>query len=145
MSSHVPFLAVRPDEQFSSEVKKTAKTAKNTASAVANSLAAPSSPVAQTMDSPPPLTPAPPKVKEVSRIPANLRFPLLVVVSFGLSTLFHTLTADLTGIQLATASRAAHSSYEIGALLAWRVVGLFGGWVVGYDCMCCEETENQCD
>jgi hypothetical protein len=134
MSSHVPFLAVRPDEQFSTEIKSHKKSSSKSSigTAVANAVAA--SPVSQTMESPPPLTPAP-KVKEVSRIPRHLRFPLLCVVSFSLSTLVHTLLADVTGVQIAAASRAAHSSYEISALLGWRVLGLFLAWSVGYDCM----------
>jgi hypothetical protein len=125
MSSHVPFLAVRPDEQFSTEVKPK----KAGKSSVVNAV-----PPSQTMESPPPLTPAP-NVKEVSRIPANLRFPLLCLLSFSLSTLFHTLTADITGIQIATASRAANSNWEISALLGWRAFELFAAWSAGYDCM----------
>ena len=124
MSSHVPFLAVRPDDQFSSDVKPK----KPSKSSVANAVA-----LSQSMDSPPPLTPAP-KVKEVARIPASLRFPILCLLSFSLSTLFHTLTADITGIQLATASRAAHSPWEISVLLGWRLFGLLTAWVAGYDC-----------
>jgi hypothetical protein len=124
MSSHVPFLAVRPDDQFSSDVKPKKPSKSSAANAVA---------LSQSMDSPPPLTPAP-KVKEVARIPANLRFPVLCLLSFSLSTLFHTLTADITGIQLATASRAAHSPWEISVLLGWRLFGLLAAWVAGYDC-----------
>jgi hypothetical protein len=124
MSSHVPFLAVRPDDQFSTEVKKTAR----------NVIKPNSPPPAQPMDSPPPLTRAPPRTYAASRIPSAVRFPLLVVLSFALSTLLHTITADYAGIQLASASRSLQEPYQIGALLGWRVVEMLLAWVAGYDC-----------
>ena len=122
MSSHVPFLAVRPNDQFSTEV--TPRKAAQTNAVI------PSSP----MDSPPPLTPAPP-TRTASKIPEVIRFPLVVIVSLSLSTLLHTLTAEISGFQLATASRALTEPWQIATLLGWKVVELFVAWTAGYDCM----------
>lgn len=121
MSSHVPFLAVRPDDQFSTDVtpRKSAQ-----ANAVTPSTA---------MDSPPPLTPAP-RTYAASRIPAAIRFPLVVILSFSLSTLLHSLTAEVSGFQLATASRALNKDWQVASLLGWKVVELFTAWIAGYDC-----------
>jgi hypothetical protein len=57
-----------------------------------------------------------------------------VIFSFGLSTLLHTVTAQYSGIQLATASRSLQEPWQIGTLLGWKVVELFVAWVAGYDC-----------
>lgn len=125
MSSHVPFLAVRPDDQFSTDVKKTV------GSAVKTSAPPPSQP----MDSAPPLTPAPPRAfAATSRIPSAFRFPLLVVLSLGLSTLFRTWTSNYSGLALATASRSLQEPAQIGVLLGWKAVQLFIVWAAGYDC-----------
>ncbi|KAK5165897.1 uncharacterized protein LTR77_008821 [Saxophila tyrrhenica] len=123
MSSHVPFLTVRPDDQFSSAVKRTARdvTRSNT------------SPPQEPMDSPPHLTPAPPRTYAASRLPSAVRFPLLVMLSFSLSTLIHTFTAEWSGLQLATASRKLDDPLQIAGVLGWKVVQLGVGWVAGYD------------
>lgn len=126
MSSHVPFLAVRPDEQFSTEVKKT----------VSNAVKPNAAPPSQPTDSAPPLTPAPPKTYLASRVPPALRFPLLVLLSLGLSTLFRTWTSNYSGLELATASRSLQEPSQIGVLLGWKAVQLFIAWVAGYDCTC---------
>ena len=122
MSSHVPFLAVRPDDQFSTEIKP-----RDILSANAIDPTVP-------MDAPPPLTPAPPKTA-VARVPRHLRFPLICVISFGLSFGLHTLTSEISGYQLASASRHATENWQIGALVAWKLIELFVAWSAGYDCV----------
>ena len=121
MSSHVPFLAIRPDDQFSTDVKLRESPKTN---AVA--------PPALGMDSPPPLTPAP--RTQASRIPKAIRFPLVCILSFSLSTILHSLTAEVSGFQLATASRALNEPWQIASLLGWKVVELATAWYAGYDC-----------
>ena len=123
MASHVPFLAVRPDDQFSTEIRP------RDILAGANAID-PTVP----MDAPPPLTLAPPKTV-VSRVPRNLRFPLICLISFALSFGLHTVTSELSGYQLASASRHATENWQIGALVAWKVIELFTAWSAGYDCM----------
>lgn len=129
MSSHVPFLAVRPDDQFSTEVKRTARTSITKSSSASTNAIAP----AQPMDSPPPLTSAP-RTYAASRIPSVIRFPLLVILSFALATTLHTLAAGVHGLSLATASRSLQEPWQIGTLLGWKVLELLVAWVAGYDC-----------
>lgn len=107
MASHVPFLAVRPDDQFATDVKATT-----------------------TMDP----QPEPPMVPTVTRIPHAIRFPAVCALSLGLSVLLHSFTANITGLELATASRDATETWQVGALLGWKVVQLGSVWAAGYDC-----------
>ncbi|KAK3713072.1 hypothetical protein LTR37_008757 [Vermiconidia calcicola] len=122
MSSHVPFLAVRPDDQFDTDVKKTPR--------IPRSLRANASPSSKRMDSPPPLTP---RTYAASRIPAAIRFPLVLILSFSLSTLLHSLAAEYTGLQLASASRALDQDWQIATLVGWKVTELTTAWIAGYD------------
>ncbi len=118
MSSHVPFLAVRPDEQFSSSVRKSTRDVIKT-----------------NMDSPP-LARAPPPTYAASRLPSSVRFVLLVLLSFSLSTVLKTLAANYAGAQLALASRKVDEPWQISLFIGWKVVQLTIGWVAGYDCTC---------
>ena len=119
MASHVPFLAVRPDDQFSTEVK-----ARDFAM---DTIVAP-------IDSPPPLTRAP-RTQAASRVPVYLRLPLIIAISLGLSTLLRSFVADISGFQFAPASRdATHQPELVAALLGWKVIELSVAWVAGYDC-----------
>ena len=75
MASHVPFLAVRPDEQFSDTVK----------------------PIINAMDSPPDSPVASPAARRIapsSRVPRAIRLPAIVLISLGLNALAYTLAAD---------------------------------------------------
>ena len=124
MASHVPFLAVRPDDQFSTDVKTRDFTAHT------NAVAAP----IPAMDAPPRLTTAP-RTYAASRLPAFVRFPLVVILSFSLSSLFHSLTADFAGYQLATASRDLPEDWQVASLMGWKLTELLTAWYAGYDCM----------
>lgn len=123
MASHVPFLAVRPDDQFSTDIKTSAAATTN---AIAPSVGM------DPLDSPPALTRAPP-TQEATRLPAAIRFPLVCVLSFTLSTLLHSLTSNFSGFQLATASKDLTDSWHIGLFLGWKIVELGIGWIAGYD------------
>lgn len=111
MASHVPFLAVRPDNQFSTDIAS-----------------APSPPSA--MDS----LPEPPIAPTVTRIPHVVRFPAACALSLGLSALLHSFTSSITGLELATASRDATETWQVATLLGWKVVQLASAWMAGYDC-----------
>lgn len=115
MASHVPFLAISPDNQFSSEVARTRSVSTADKVAVA-------------MDDPSRFP------YQVSRVPSVIRFPLVVLVSLSLSTLLHTFTAEFAGFQLATASKDATENWQVGALMGWKLLELFTAWNAGYDC-----------
>ncbi|KAI9833046.1 MAG: hypothetical protein M1819_003879 [Sarea resinae] len=75
-------------------------------------------------------TPAP---LPASKLPAPLRFPLLVVFSLTLSSLLYTFAADFTAGELASVSRKLDGWGEIFGLIGWRVVELGTGWWFEYD------------
>ena len=119
MSSHVPFLAVRPDDQYSTDVK-TRDFAVTTAS---------TDPIAVAMDAVSRNTPA-----RASHLSPYIRFPLVCIISLGLSSLLYSLVSDLSGYQFATASRRLDADWQVGALVVWKVVQLGVAWTAGYDC-----------
>ncbi|KAK3322526.1 hypothetical protein B0H66DRAFT_474740 [Apodospora peruviana] len=71
-------------------------------------------------------------VSRRSRLPDPVRFALVVVLSFSLSSLVHALLGT-DGGQLATIARMSSSKYEIGMLAAWRIFELALGWFGDYD------------
>lgn len=115
MSSHVPFLALRPDDQFSAEVK-TRDFAHQ--------------PSATTMDPTELPVPAP------SRLPSFLRLPLVVVSSLTISAFAYSALADLTGLELAAVSRDLTAEWQVAAVVGWKLVSLLVAFSSGYDCTC---------
>lgn len=114
MASHVPFLAVRPNEQFDTEVKTRD---------FASHPAAPLDPTDIPMPSPP----------SPSRLPAWLRLPLVVLSSLAISAFAYSALADITGLELAKVSRDLTSEWEVAAVVAWKVVSLVLAFASGYD------------
>ena len=115
MASHVPFLAVRPNEQFDTTEVKTRDFVEE--------------PVA-TLD---PLEMEPPELPSPSRLPAWLRLPLVVVSSLSISAFAYSALADLTGLELAAVSRDLTSDNEVAAIVSWKVVSLILAFSSGYD------------
>ncbi|KAK4941727.1 hypothetical protein LTR66_014776 [Elasticomyces elasticus] len=74
-----------------------------------------------------------PRPTTVSRMPEWLKFPLVVALSLGSSTVAYSLIADLTGYQLAAVSRQVDDTARILALVAWKVLELGIAWWAGYD------------
>jgi hypothetical protein len=111
MASHVPFLAVRPNEQFDTDVK--------TRDFVETPLA--------TMDPTEAPLPSP------SRLPAWLRLPLVVVSSLTISAFAYSALADLTGLELAAVSRDLTAEWQVAAVVGWKVVSLILAFSSGYD------------
>ena len=55
-----------------------------------------------------------------SKLPAVLRFPLLVLLSLTLSSLLYSFVAEYTEGDLASVSRVLDQWWEVGALVGWR-------------------------
>lgn len=70
---------------------------------------------------------------KVSRIPAILRFPLIVLLSLTISSALHSGVKEITAGDLASVSKRVETWPEISALIGWRGVELGLAWVLGYD------------
>ncbi|KAI7116272.1 hypothetical protein KC337_g16580, partial [Hortaea werneckii] len=120
MASHVPFLAVRPDDQFSADIKT-------------RDFAAPVNDIATSSWPTTAMENAPIRAPSASRIPAPLRYALICVLSLGFSTVAYTLTAEWAGVELAAVSRDSTEEWRVVLPVAWKLVELtFAGWS-GYD------------
>lgn len=108
MASHVARLSVRPDDQFSTEVKSIDP------ASIDGALTMPSHPS--------------------TWIPAQLRFPAAVLTTFSLSSLLLTLSASVTGPELAAVSRDLTGGWQIAAMIAWKLAELGLAWYACYDC-----------
>lgn len=111
--SHLPFLAINPTDSPSSAANMDGAVAVPKSSAT--SLRAPPS-------------------HNASALPEFIRFPLAVILALGSSAGLYSVAAQLTGFELATVSRTLDEPWQIGALLAWRVVELYVAWSSGFDC-----------
>jgi hypothetical protein len=68
-----------------------------------------------------------------SQIPVTLQFPLVVVLSFSLSTLLYSLIAEIGTGELASISKHSESWLDAAGLLAWKAVLLAVCWFGGFD------------
>lgn len=107
--AHVARLSVRPDDQFSTEVKP-----RHLTNNINNIVAMPAAPS--------------------TWIPAPLRFPAAVLMTFSLSSLLLTLSAPVTGPELAAVSRNLTTGWHIAAMVVWKVAELGIAWYACYDC-----------
>jgi hypothetical protein len=55
-----------------------------------------------------------------SKLPAPIRFPLVVILSLSLSSLLHSFAAEYTAGDLASISRSLNEWWEVGGLVAWK-------------------------
>jgi len=121
MASHVPFLAVRPDDQFSSKIKKCDFSTRKGISSSA-------------MDAPEaPYLPHAPAIP-VARLPAAVRFFLVCVLSLTFSTLCYSLASEYAGYELAAVSRTITDDRHVSALLGWKFLELSFAWYAGHKC-----------
>lgn len=74
-----------------------------------------------------------PATVSTSKLPAALRFPLLVTLSLSLSSLLYSFSSDYTAGDLATVSRSLNKWSEVAELIGWRTVELAIGWLGEYD------------
>lgn len=88
----------------------------------------PSSPVAATHDA------VGVPVRQSQLLP-GLRFPLVVILSFTLSSVLFSIVAEVTAGDLAAISKHTESWVEISGLLGWKVVQLAVCWFGGFDGM----------
>ncbi|KAF2172222.1 hypothetical protein M409DRAFT_17460 [Zasmidium cellare ATCC 36951] len=109
MASHVARLSVRPDDQFSTEVK-------SRDFADTNGVAAAAMPASSS-----------------TWIPQQLRFPAAVLMTFSLSSLLLTLSSPVTGPELAAVSRDLTTAWHITAMVIWKVAELWIAWYACYD------------
>ena len=116
MASHVPFLAVRPDDQFSSEVKTRDWALTNDDAAMEGTEA--------------PIVSLP----HASRLPSWVRFPLVTILSLVISAGLYTVVSDWSGLEMASVSRDLHDEWQVAAVLGWKVISLASAWMSGYDC-----------
>ena len=68
-----------------------------------------------------------------SQIPVSLQFPLVVVLSFSLSTLLYSLIAEIGTGELASISKHLESWLDAAGLLGWKAVLLAVCWFGGFD------------
>ena len=110
MACHVPFLALRPDQQFSSEVK-TRDYAMDPAQEE--------------------ILPTPPAP---SRLPGWVRLPLLVASSLSISAFAYSALSEITGLELAAVSRDLTQEWQVAAIIVWKLISLLVAFSSGYDC-----------
>ena len=67
------------------------------------------------------------------KIPAPLRFPLLVLMSFTSSASLYSLASKITAGDLSSVSKSVNGWWEITGLLGWKAAQLAIGWWGGYD------------
>jgi len=68
-----------------------------------------------------------------SGFPAQLRFPVLVILSMTLSSVLYSVASPFTSGDLATVSRSHDEWWEVAGLLGWKAAQLAVGWYGGYD------------
>lgn len=66
-------------------------------------------------------------------LPAWLGYPLSIILSLALSAVFYSFVPDVAGVHFATVSRSLNEPWQIGGLVAWKVVEITVAWVAGLD------------
>ncbi|KAK4635760.1 hypothetical protein CLAFUW4_01833 [Fulvia fulva] len=124
MASHVPILAVQPDDHHRAD-------AKTRNSAAINGL--------PTRDSniQPAMAPAADDTVRVrapaQKIPSALRLPLVALTSLSLSSILYSGVSGFAGPELAAVSRDLTSAWHIGAMVLWKLSELSIAWYACYD------------
>ncbi|KXT09441.1 hypothetical protein AC579_5984 [Pseudocercospora musae] len=116
MTSHVPFLAVRPDAQYSSEITTRDFADTNGIIDMQTARGAPAQ-----------------AAQAASHVPTLIKFPLLVLLTFSLSSLLYSLVADFTGPELASVSRDLSAGWHIAVMVGWKLVELGIAWYMRFD------------
>lgn len=78
-------------------------------------------------------TPLPSAPISISMLPAALRFPLVVVFSLTLSSVFYSLSSAFTAGDLSSVSRSLNEWWEVAGLVGWKATELAIGWWGQYD------------
>ena len=67
------------------------------------------------------------------RLPTWFAYPLSIILSPALSALLYSFVPDIMGAPLAAVSRSLNEEWQIGALLAWRLLEITLAWSTGLD------------
>ncbi|KAI4764681.1 hypothetical protein E4T52_00367 [Aureobasidium sp. EXF-3400] len=67
------------------------------------------------------------------RLPTWFAYPLSLILSPALSALLYSFVPDIMGAPLAAVSRSLNEEWQIGALLAWRLLEITLAWSTGLD------------
>ena len=87
---------------------------------------------------------APARPVEAAKLPPPLRFPLLVIINLSLSAFLYSLASEVTGYELAPVSRSLNESWQVLALVGWKVVELAVGWYGNFDGTFCFDFRREC-
>lgn len=68
-----------------------------------------------------------------SKLPAPLRFPLLVILSLSSSFFLYTFFSGFMGNELAAVSRTVNENWQVASLLGWKILELGIGWYGNFD------------
>lgn len=74
--------------------------------------------------------------RRASRLPKQVQFPLIVILSFSMSSLGYSMLNEGTKGELVAIAKAPESKYQVALLAAWRIFELAIGWygnLDGYD------------
>ncbi|KAF2139561.1 uncharacterized protein K452DRAFT_231905 [Aplosporella prunicola CBS 121167] len=68
-----------------------------------------------------------------SKLPAFLRFPLLVVLGFATSMALYSGASEFIDPQLRAVCRSSNEDYKVASSIAWRLAEMGLGWFASYD------------
>lgn len=68
-----------------------------------------------------------------SGLPAVLRFPIVAILSFSISSMGYSFINEFTKGELATIVRTFETPREVGIMTAWRLTELALGWFANFD------------
>ncbi|KAK3638279.1 hypothetical protein LTR22_017921 [Elasticomyces elasticus] len=122
MASHVPFLAVRPDDQLSNTSTR-ARDGRDAMEKPTTRANARTTTTTARTDAP----------AAATSLPAPIRFILVCLLNFALSTVLYSLTSGIVGYELGAVARVPDETH-IAALFTWMFVELGGAWYAHYDC-----------
>lgn len=68
-----------------------------------------------------------------SGLPAILRFPIVAILSFSISSMGYSFINEFTSGELATIVRTLATRQEVAIMTAWRLTELALGWFANFD------------
>lgn len=71
--------------------------------------------------------------QQKSSLPSFLRFPLVAILSFSISSLGYSFINEFTRGELATVMRTLDTSREVNIMTGWRLAELALGWFANFD------------
>ena len=79
--------------------------------------------------------PGAPALLPTSKIPSQLRFPLVVITNLALSALLYSFISEFAAGDLSSVSRSVNQWWEVSGLLLAKTLELAVGWWGQYDSM----------